>query len=191
MSKFSEAIITRLGQAKRDGIQLKMSDVKSIIEEEEAKLVKPKRQSQADMTDEEWLQSLHQEEALRGVDIKREIVKCQFWCKQNKRQPTRRTIVNWLGNAEKVISLKAQGAQYATGLRPPPPAAPEGWKNWLLNNMPNDEHSAYGQLTTAINLSQFHLMPASWQARCQAGLIADMTGGLVEEVEMEQRYRQT
>ena len=100
MSKLSEAIITRLGHAKRDGIQLKMSDVKSIIEE-------------------------------------------------------------------------------------------EGWKNWLLNNMPNDEHSAYGQLTTAINLSQFHLMPASWQARCQAGLIADMTGGLVEEVEMEQRYRQT
>ena len=42
MSKLSEAIIERLGQAKRDGRHLQMSDVKSIIEEEEAKL-KPAR----------------------------------------------------------------------------------------------------------------------------------------------------
>ena len=170
MSKLSEAIIERLGQAKRDGIRLQMADVKKVIEEEEAKL-RPKRQSE--MTDEEWIQSLENEEALRGIDVRREIAKCQFWCKQNRRNATRRTIVNWLNKAERVVGLKAQGAQYATGLKPPPPPGPFGWREWLEAHMPEDEHPAFGQLTAAYNLDKFSMMPASWQARCRAELVAE------------------
>lgn len=171
MSKLSEAIIERLGQAKRDGIRLQMADVKAIIEEEEAKLAKPKRQSE--MSDEEWIRSLEQEEALRGVDIRREIARCQFWCKQNRRMATRRTIVNWLNKAERVVTLKAQGAEHATGLKPPPPPGPDGWRDWLSGHMPDDEHPAFGQLTAAFNLSKFSMMPASWQAKCRAELMAE------------------
>lgn len=191
MSTLSEAIITRLGQAKRDGIHLQMGDVKRIIEEEEAKLKPAKPKKQSEMTDEEWVASLEQEPHLKGVNIRREIAACQFWCKNNRREATRRTITNWLNKAERVVSLKAQGAQHATGLKPPPPAGPEGWKQWLERNIPNEEHPAYGQLTAALNLSQYHLMPASWQARCQAALFGADAGELVREVEMEQRYRNT
>lgn len=169
MTKLSEAIIDRLGQAKRDGIRLQMADVKKVIEEEEAKL-RSKRQSE--MTDEEWIQSLETEEALRGVEVRREIAKCQFWCKQNRRIATRRTIVNWLNKAERVVNLKAQGAQYATGLKQPPAPGPEGWREWLEENMPDEEHPAHGQLTAAYNCFKFEMLPASWQARCRAEILA-------------------
>lgn len=172
MSKLSEAIIERLGHAKSNGIRLQMADVKAIIEEEEAKLGKPKSKPQSQMTDEEWIQSLEQEEALKGIDIRREIAKCQFWCKQNRRNATRRTIVNWLNKAERVVGLKASGAQYATGLRPPPPAGPDGWEQWLEFNMPDEDHAAHGQLLAAFNCKKFSMMPSSWQTRCRGELTA-------------------
>ena len=172
MSKLSEAIVERLGQAKRDGIRLQMADVKRIIEEEEAKL-KPVRKV-SEMSDEEWILSLEQDPAMQGVDVRREIAKAQFWAKQNRRVATRRMLVNWLNKAERVVSLKAQGAQYATGLKPPPPPGPDGWRDWLDANMPDEDHSAHGQLLAAYNCDKFTMMPASWQARCRAELLANM-----------------
>lgn len=81
------------------------------------------------MTDEQWVISLEGEPSLKGINVRQEIGKCQFWCRTNQKLPTRRRIVNWLNKAERVTDLKAQGAQYANGLRPVPPVQPEP-ANW-------------------------------------------------------------
>jgi len=82
-----------------------------------------------DLSDQEWVAMLEGEPHLKGIDIKREINACQFWCRNNKKLPTRRRIINWLSKAERVVDLKASGAQYATGLKPLPPMPPEP-NNW-------------------------------------------------------------
>jgi len=39
----------------------------------------------SEMTDEDWLISLESEPSLKGINIRQELGKAQFWCKQNKR----------------------------------------------------------------------------------------------------------
>ena len=78
MSTLSEAIITRLGQAKRDGIHLQMGDVKRIIEEEEAKLKPVKAKRLSDMTDEEW-ENCRQ----RNIDHLNLMLAKDFWTDQD------------------------------------------------------------------------------------------------------------
>ena len=96
------------------------------IGEAREQFLKEKRPKKAvELGDAEWVQMLEGEPSLAGVNIKMEINKCQFWCKQNKKQPTRRRITNWLNRAERVVDLKASGATYANGLRPVPPMPPE------------------------------------------------------------------
>ena len=122
------------------------------------------------LTDAEWVASLEAEPALSGVNIKREINACQFWCKNNKKLPTRRRILNWLAKAERVVDLKASGAQYATGLKVPPAPGPDGWLAWVADNIPPEEDAAWGQVTAAYNCQQFSMLPQSWQARCRGAI---------------------
>jgi len=170
MSKLSEAVIARLQQAKDAGLHLKMGDVKRVIEEEENRLKTKKTKTESAMSDEEWVVSLEQEPHLQGINIRREVAACHFWCKNNKRQATRRTIINWLNKAERIFTLKAHGASYATGMKIPAEDGPEGWKDWLETNMPDDEHDAYSQLKSAYNCQKFIYMPKSWQTKCREEL---------------------
>lgn len=124
----------------------------------------------AELTDAEWVASLEAEPHLSGVNIKREINACQFWCKNNKKLPTRRRILNWLAKAERVVDLKASGAQYATGLKVPPAPGPEGWLAWVADNIPPEEDAAWGQVTAAYNCQTFSMLPGSWQARCRGAI---------------------
>ena len=153
--KASNAGLLRLGQ---------------IIEQVEGEARQPRRVKKAAQTDEEWVRELEAEPSLKGINIKQEIGRAQFWCKQNKRVPTRRFLINWLNKAERVVDLKAMGAQHATGLKPPPPRGPDGWLDWLSTELLSisPDHPAHGQLTAARNCQAFHLLPASWQARCLA-----------------------
>ncbi len=127
----------------------------------EARKRTPKK---AQETDQEWLANLEADPALKGINVKQEIGRAQFWCRQNKRVPTRRFLVNWLGKAERVIELKSAGAQYATGLKLPPPKGPDGWEEWLASNMPPDDHPAYSQLTASLINKSWSMMPKSWQS---------------------------
>lgn len=143
-----------------------------VIIEEEAKAMRGARKKSSELSDEEWVASLEAEPALKGINVKQEIARCQFWCKNNKRVPTRRTIVNWLNRAEKVVDLKAMGAQHATGLKIPAPDGPEGWLGWLTTELSliSEDHPAHGQLLFALNSRKFSGLPASWQARCNSQL---------------------
>lgn len=135
--------------------------------------VKAKRKPKvSDMTDEDWLTSLESEPSLKGINIRQELGRAQFWCKNNKRVPTRRFLINWFNKAERVVDLKAMGAQHATGLKVPPPAGPNGWRSWLKKelDMLSPDADAHSQLTAAHLNNQFNMMPGSWQARCRQQL---------------------
>ena len=129
--------------------------------------------AKVEMNDDEWIRSLEIEPSLKGVNIRREIAACVFWAKNNKKLPTRRRILNWLAKAERVVDLKASGAQYATGLKVPPAPGPEGWLSWVADNIPPEEDAAWGQVTAAYNCQTFSMLPQSWQARCRGAIAND------------------
>lgn len=52
-------------------------------------------------SDEDWLNSLRNEEAYRGLDLDRELGKCKTWCETNRKPFSRRRFVNWINRAER------------------------------------------------------------------------------------------
>ena len=144
--------------------------VQRVFDEETQKAPRaPRKKPVGEMSEEEWIVSLLSEPHLEGVDVRREISKCMFWCKCNGAAPSRRRIINWLNKAERVVGLKAQGATFANNLRPPPPSGPDGWREWLDTEILtiDEEHAAFGQVTAARNCQVFAMLPGSWQEKCK------------------------
>jgi len=153
-----------------------------------------KAQKKADLTEEEWISSLEKDEALKGVNVRGEISRCALWYKQNVSTagaPTRRRITNWLLKAERVVSLKSQGAAHATGLKLPAPQGPEGWLEWVKTELAliSQDHPAHGVVLYAYNCRQWTALPKSWQARCEAGLVGSHLAALPREEDERQRFR--
>jgi hypothetical protein len=147
----------------------------SVLELQKEWEKKPKRAKKvAEMSDAEWVAYLEGEPALSGINVKQEIGRAQFWCRNNKRVPTRRFLVNWLNKAEKVVDLKAMGATHATNLKIPAPDGPDGWLVWLNTELSliSEEHPAHGQLLFALNSRKFSGLPESWRTRCNQQLRA-------------------
>lgn len=57
-----------------------------------------------------WLAELRDDPAYKGIDIAREHAKATRWCKENKRQITRRFFINWLNKCDKVLEVKFRPA---------------------------------------------------------------------------------
>lgn len=55
------------------------------------------------LSDSEWLESIKANPAYAGVEIDREIGKCNAWCATNRKMPTRGRILNWLNRADRPI----------------------------------------------------------------------------------------
>jgi len=72
-------------------------------------------------SEEEWLKELEADPALRGLDIRRELGRCQFWCKNNRVVCTRPRFHNWLLKAERSVTHTYDGASS----RPAPIAPPK------------------------------------------------------------------
>jgi hypothetical protein len=51
--------------------------------------------------EEEWIQQLEADPVSAGLDVRRELGKAQFWCRENTRVCTRRFFTNWLIKAER------------------------------------------------------------------------------------------
>ena len=60
--------------------------------------------------EEEWLKGLEAEPAFAGIDIRRELGKCQFWCKTRGLIASRQRFENWLLKAEKPVGFTYDGA---------------------------------------------------------------------------------
>jgi hypothetical protein len=56
------------------------------------------------LIDSDWLADLGLDPAFDGVDIFREHAKCARWCKENKKQLSRRRFINWLNRCEKPLN---------------------------------------------------------------------------------------
>jgi hypothetical protein len=66
------------------------------------------------MPDEAWLAELEANPAYAGVDVKRELGKCQAWSGLRNASVTRRRFINWLNKAEKTVGYNGQGKTSAT-----------------------------------------------------------------------------
>ncbi len=69
---------------------------------------------QNSMPDEEWIATLEANPAYQGIDVKREIGKCQAWSGLRNAVVTRRRVVAWLNKAEKTVGYNGQGKTSAT-----------------------------------------------------------------------------
>lgn len=63
-------------------------------------------------TDGEWIASLKTNSAYAGLDVDREIAKCQTWCGANGKVASKRRIVNWLNRSERPIGTRDTGPVY-------------------------------------------------------------------------------
>lgn len=57
-----------------------------------------------ELSDEDWLTQLSANPAYDGLDVRREFSKMQAWCAANRKQATRRRLVNWLNRADKPLN---------------------------------------------------------------------------------------
>jgi len=76
----------------------------STIEKKEKKEKKERRKTISSL-DEEWLSSLGANPAYIGIDITRELGKCQAWF-DGKKAVTRQRFLNWLNRAERPIQAR-------------------------------------------------------------------------------------
>lgn len=74
--------------------------------------------------DSDWIEQIKADPTYHGIPVDLEYGKMRAWCAANKKQPSRRRVVNWLNRCERPINLNAP--------RPRPPAVrePDGWREF-------------------------------------------------------------
>ena len=87
---------------------------KSREEKAIAATVKPSRPRAPKLSDDEWMNEIKINPAYAGIDIDRELGKCQAWCMTKNKPMSRPRILNWLNGAEKPFTGKAV---YRNGLK--------------------------------------------------------------------------
>jgi hypothetical protein len=128
------------------GEVMKKSHVRAVLAQVMAKhwpaKAAPRRKPYNAMTEAEFIACLEAEPSLAGVDIKKEIGKCQFWCRCNQKQPTRARTLNWLNRAERTLAFNGAGAtskptqSIANGI-----PEPRGWQQWVRENVADTTHA--------------------------------------------------
>ena len=95
------------------------------------------RATRVKAVDEDWLESLEQNPAYAGIDIKRELGKAQAWASIRNVGVSQMRFLNWLNKAQadqRPIQFNGTGA---TSFRPPSAQLnnePTGWKEWVRQN---------------------------------------------------------
>ncbi len=73
--------------------------------------------------EEEWLKTIEADPIMRCLDVRQELGKMKFWCKQNNADPTRRRFTKWLMKA--INDGKVQRAYDGATSRPTRPQPPK------------------------------------------------------------------
>lgn len=89
-----------------------------------------------EVTDAEWLDELEQDPALRFIDVRRELGKCQLWAKGARVNVSRQRFIAWLLKAQPTVGYDAQGKSSADAKRPKS-NAPVGWLKTLNRIAPD------------------------------------------------------
>lgn len=61
-------------------------------------------------SEEEWLRGIEADPAMAGLDVRQELGKCQFWCKQHGLIASRARFTNWLLKADRKVGFTYDGA---------------------------------------------------------------------------------
>jgi len=64
----------------------------------------PKTPAKRALSDSDWLAEIGFDPAFHGLDTFREHAKCARWCKENKKQLSRRRFINWLNRCDKPLN---------------------------------------------------------------------------------------
>ncbi len=106
---------------------------------------KPKPKRTAAAIDDAWLDELEKEPANRGIDVRRELGRMQFWCRNHRKIPSRARFVSWLLSplCERSIQIDGDGLSSAPGRKKPVPPKPPldgsapvpGWPMLLRNHV--------------------------------------------------------
>ena len=56
-------------------------------------------------SDDDWIASLKTNPAYVGINVPIEVAKCQSWCDANRKQASRRRIINWLNRSERPVAF--------------------------------------------------------------------------------------
>lgn len=73
--------------------------------------------------DDEWIDELQADPAFAGVDVRKELGKARFWCRENSRQCTRKFFVNWLNKADRAVVANSAPTRSGPAISP----EPVGW----------------------------------------------------------------
>ena len=60
--------------------------------------------------EEEWIKQLEADPVTKGIDVRKELGKAQFWCKEKRRVCTRAFFTNWILKADKAVNFTYDGA---------------------------------------------------------------------------------
>ena len=101
---------------------------------------KPKATPVSKMTDDEWIAYLEADPAMSGIDVKRELGKCQFWCRDRGVKFSRRRFSNWLLKAERTITTSGAG-QSSRAPSTDIYREPEYWHTVFARLYPNAENT--------------------------------------------------
>lgn len=94
----------------------------------------PKAKPYSQMGDEEFVEAMEKEPLMKGVDVRRELGKCQFWCNTNGARYSRARAVKWLMKADRDLKVNCAGQSSFNKSAPPPSDEPANWKEWAREN---------------------------------------------------------
>lgn len=150
---FIESCKARVAEARQSTPKLTQDQAYAIIAEVFDNALKSQRKrkpvSTSKMTDDEWVEWLESQEVYKGIDVRREIGKCQVWFRGNK--PSRQRIVNWLNKADPTVGYNGVGKTSSSRNQPAQTLGPAGWQEWINANLPESAYAVGG-----------NLYPASW-----------------------------
>jgi len=113
---------------------------------------KVKRQKVKLASEEEWVKEIESDPVMKGIDVRQELGKCQFWCKTNRKVCTRKLFTNWLLKCDRAVGSSYDGATSRPKIEQPRRnygvnTIVPGWAMLLRTvpelNFSNDEIDAY------------------------------------------------
>lgn len=101
-----------------------------------------------DMTDEEYIAHLEAKPSLHGVDVRREIGKCQTHFEPLGIDVTRARIAKWLNRADRNLGYNGKGQTSFAPKKAESPLEPAGWREWVRENAtdPSNADRAWASL---------------------------------------------
>ncbi len=98
------------------------------------KALKPRAAAFAAMSDTEFIAHLESQPHLTGIDVLREIGKCQLHFQAQNIIPTRKRIAVWLNRADRSLTTSGIGQSSLQPKKPAIAGEPSGWRDWVREN---------------------------------------------------------